>query len=221
MAIALNTNRAEHSTDSARAGDYENSMLRKVVRDGWRKGLQEHQKSDGTVEAIELHAGRMGRVLNTAEYEAFCIPSIVEHRKYMSLVELRNYLQMMERIGGLYKRKYGKELAGLLMIGLSRKARDASCVAKYLDAVTDTIKRRSSRHMRLSDKEAAELRAISARRYLKGRSIWGRLFGRGEIALLDAAITEKKERIRRHSRNVARYTGMLNGSDGKPSDGSH
>ena len=199
---------------------YESSIL-DIVRDTWRKSVPEHQKSDGTMEALMAHSGRMGKILGTtADYEAICVPNILEHMKYMSLQEARSYMHMMERLGNVYKQMYGTYIAGLLMIGVSKMAKDASGVTRHLDYVVERVKSRSSRHERLSNREADALRVLSARRFDKGRSIFSRLFGKGEIALLDAAIAEKKRRIRGHSKRQARYTDMLNGPAGKQPNGS-
>ncbi len=214
MAVAINLDRKERASDPENAAqeDFATGTLRKVVRDGWRRGLQEHQKSNGTVEAIELHAGRMGRMFDTTEYEAYCVPNILEHMKYMSLVEARSYMSALERLGGVYKQMYGSELAGLLMIGVSKKAKDVGAVARNLDSITGAIKARIARHEKLSNSKAMSLRSLSSRRYVAGKSILGRLFGKREIALLDIAIAERKMGIRKHSRRIAKYSGMLNGS---------
>ncbi len=210
MAVVSRDNRVENS--------YENSILG-IVRDAWRKSVPEHQKRDGTVEAIVAHSGRMGKILGaTAEYDAICIPNILEHMKYMSLPEARSYMHVLERLGYVYKRAYGSYVASLLMIGVSKKARDTSGASRHLEYIVDRISKKSKRYERLSNKEATMLRALSARRYVKSKSLIGRLFGKGEIALLDTAIMERKERIRGHTMKMAKYSEMINGSAGRPSD---
>jgi len=170
--------------------------------------VPEHQKSNGTVEALELHAGRMGRLFNNTEYEAHCIPNILEHSKYMSAVELRNYAATMERLGGVYKQLYGNEVAGLLLIGVSKKARDTNSVDRYLRSITDFIERKSTRQVRLSEKEAAALRTLSTRLYIRQRGIL-KFLRKGEIAILSSVVEDKKGRLRVHARRIARYSSML------------
>ncbi len=207
MAVVFDNKEKEH----AAAGDYEMNILRNVVRETWRKTVPERQKSNGTIETLEVHAGRMGKLFNNADYEAICIPQILEHSKYMSAVELRNYTMTVERLGRIYQQVYGNEIAGLLLIGIAKKARDTSSVRRYLELIISLLEKRNTRHLKLSDKEAAELRILSLRLYKSQRGILSFL-RKGETAVLGSLIEDKKRRISRHSRKISKYSNVLGGA---------
>ncbi|MCL5008388.1 MAG: hypothetical protein M1156_00670 [Candidatus Marsarchaeota archaeon] len=206
--VAVTINREGEKQDRADLG-YGANILG-VVRAAWRKSVPDHQKNNGVVETLEVHSGRMGKLLDTAEYEAFCVPNILEHLKYMSAVELRNYTAAIEKLGAAYKQVYGDEIAGLLLIGISKKARDTDAVNRYLNSVIERMKHRTKVHMKLSDEEAASLRKLSAQLYKSRKGVL-RFLKKGEIAILCESIEQGKKRIRLHSRKLARYSGMLNG----------
>ena len=86
----------------------------------------EKLKSRQIIATIEGHAANMQRILDSYDYEIFCMPNIVSASKTMTGEDFDTYLKFIESIATGYYSVFDKDLTTLILVGLTYKARNLS-----------------------------------------------------------------------------------------------
>ncbi len=178
--------------------------MRRIIKESWRKTLPEIQRNNGTEEVLDSHASRMGQMLNNYDYEAICMQNVIANTKHMNMGELKAYLSTIERLAAGYQQRVGDELANVIIIGITTKAKDLQIAQRYYQTLVSGVERVLSRSVAASEQEAKSLRTFSAILYSKETSIF-RFFKKGEIGLLRSVVATKRRRITKLSRRIERY----------------
>ena len=180
--------------------------LKTVVRQYWKEKLDKLESSDKSKRghvgvALERHLSNMTPFIDPIDYEAFCVPNIIQHSKHMQREDFLAYLGLIEAIGVGYSSHVGKELTNLLLIGITSKGRSVSSAERYLATLTKELNEKADYYKGMIDKKNRSICSM-AKRLDSHQSSLFRFFRRRKISLLN-------RRIRFRNRELAEMKGML------------
>jgi hypothetical protein len=145
---------------------------------------------------MESHILNIADLVDALDYEVFCVPNIISHSKHMSKDEFGRYLRLMEAMAEGYSAIFGSDMAGLALIGISFKAKNATGVEKYHKLLTSRIESRANKYHFSIEKGKKHMDGI----YLRMRSYergFLRFFTRGKREKLAKKIDRGLDRMRR------------------------
>ena len=173
-------------------------MLKEIVRRNWHGKLEIIDKA-GTknLEAeMEAHILNITDLVDALDYEVFCVPNIISHSKHMSKDEFGRYLRLMEAMAEGYSAMFGSDIAGLALIGISSKAKNAGGVEKYHKLLMSHIEARANKYHFSIEKGKKHMDNIYVRMLSYERGLL-RFFTRGKRERLAKRIDMGLERMYR------------------------
>ncbi len=176
--------------------DKHSDTLKTIIRQHWKETLDGIDKSKSKTIAMELetHISSMNSVVDPMDYEAFCIPNIIQHSKHMSKEEFSTYLRLIESMAIGYSDHLGKELTNLVLIGVTSKGRSATSAERYLALLLKDINNRANYYQLHINKRSRHVYALSSRLRAHQSSIL-RVFKRRRIRHLSKTISSKNREI--------------------------
>jgi hypothetical protein len=197
----------DRGDETAHAPQQTKDLLRSIVRQNWhgRIAAEDKVKSRNLVPAIESHIANITPFLDPIKYETHCVPSIISHSKYMSNEEFGRYLGLLEAMAVGYSSTLEKEIAELVMIGVTATARSISGAERYHKRLSEGIESRMEVYR--SGIETRKNRMGSLYVKVKGheRSIF-RFLRKGEIARLNRRINTNARAIESLSRRLNKFS---------------
>ena len=141
------------------------------------------------------------------DYKVFCVTNIISNSKHMSRDDLIKYLSVLEAIATGYGHMLNKELATLVMIGITARYRTLNGLTKHYHALMGRIDAKSCYY---NDKMFIASKAVeSLSNDLKTQeSSMLRFFFRGRINTLRGRISARTVRVKKLETKVAKYRGL-------------
>ncbi len=176
-------------------------MLKDIIRRNWHGKLEIVDKA-GTKNLaadMETHILNMTDLVDALDYEVFCVPNIISHSRHMSKEEFGRYLKLMEAMAEGYSAMFGRDLAGLALIGISSKAKNANGVEKYHKLLSGYIESRIKRYHAHIEKRKKRVDGI----YLKMRAHergFLRFFMKGRLVRLERQMDRSMDHV--HALNL-------------------
>ncbi len=188
---------------------FEKDALKKVIRENWKGRLDDTRRSDViALNLLDEHAAKMGRMLETFEYEAICVPNIITNSRQMSIGELRSYLMLLEALAMGYRYSFDNEFVSTFLAGLTLKSRDLQSINKHFDKFVEGIEKKSTRYSTLSKREEKRVGVLFDEIKKRESSIF-RFFKKGEIKILKEQTEFGARKIRKYSVKASRYSNLL------------
>ena len=158
----------EKATPNRERTQAESEMLKEIVRRNWHGKLEIIDKAGTKTLAaqMEAHILNITDLVDALDYEVFCVPNIISHSKHMSKDEFGRYLRLMEAMAEGYSGMFGTDMAGLALIGISSKAKNAAGVEKYHKLLTSHIESKANKYHFSIEKGKKRMDSI----YLRMRS---------------------------------------------------
>ncbi|MDE1823057.1 MAG: hypothetical protein KGI00_03885 [Candidatus Micrarchaeota archaeon] len=202
------------SSDASRKASnqrLDESILKSVIRNNWQSKMDstERHANKKIMEEIEQHASNMYGILNGYDYEALCIPSIMANAKHMSKDDFRAYLKLMESMAIGYSNLLDKELANLLMIGLTAKTRNLGSAQRYFELLSKDLEKRVGIYNRIIERHGRKSDAIMARLKTTERHIF-RIFMRKRISVMKRTLSKSMAKGQRLNSRKEKYTKLIN-----------
>ncbi|MDE1822827.1 MAG: hypothetical protein KGH69_02970 [Candidatus Micrarchaeota archaeon] len=209
MANALNLS----SSDVSRRNNgqrLDESILKSVIRNNWQSKMDasERHVNKKLLEEIEQHASNMYGILNGYDYEALCIPNIMANAKHMSKEDFRTYLRLMESMAIGYSNLLDREIANLLMIGLTSKTRNLGSAQRYFELLSKDIEQRVGIYNRIIERHGRKSDAMLARLKTTERNIF-RIFMKRRIRVIKKAISKSASKKQRFEEKKIRYSKLM------------
>lgn len=187
----------------------EKDILRRVIKESWRGKMSDSEKGNTQVLAVlDDHAFKMGKLLETLDYEILCMPNIIANSKHMSKNELIAYLAFLEAIATGYKYRYDNDFINIFMAGLTLKVRDLRSISKYFNYFVSRLEARLDYYRLKAEKEGANLKALTQQLAREEAGVL-RIFKRGKIHLMRIVVSGKSRRVERLNKHTSRYNRML------------
>jgi hypothetical protein len=167
----------------------ESEILKGVVRQHWHDKLETMDKTRAKAlsAGIDAHLANVAKSVNQLDYEVFCIPNIIYHSKHMSKEEFEKYLRLMEAMAVGYSSMFGNDVAGLALIGISSKAKNAGGIEKYHRLLSSRIETRMKIYRSRMDARRRSIDVLHSRLRIHNRSVF-RFFRKGRIYSLSRRI---------------------------------
>ncbi len=174
----------------------ESEMLKDIVRRNWHGKLEIIDKSGTKNLAAEMegHILNMSDLVDALDYEVFCVPNIISHSKHMSKEDFGKYLKLMEAMAEGYSAMFGRDIAGLALIGISSKAKNVNGVERYHKLLASHIESRANRYHSSIEKGKKRMDGIYLRMRSYERGLL-RFFMRGKRDRLARRIDRGLERM--------------------------
>jgi len=185
------------------------AFLRDVVRRQWKDAITgtDKTKCHATAQEIDVHIANMNALIDPLDYEIFCVPNIVSYSKHMQSEEFTRYLQHLEALAAGYSSMLGRDITGLVMIGMTSKARTVKSVERYHKMLYDEIDAKFIGYNTIIQKKKEHIDRLSLRVTKHRRSILG-FFRRGKIRVLSSRIEHGKRKVDRLSKKLETLEGV-------------
>jgi hypothetical protein len=187
----------------------EPNALKTIIRQQWEGKFEGIEKSRSKQIMIDLeeHVSNMQSILNTMDYEVFCVTNIITNSKHMTRDDLVKYLSVLEAIGTGYSHMLNKDLATLVMIGITARFRTLNGLTKHYHALMGRIEAKSCYY---NDKMFIASKAVdSLSTELKTQeSSLLRFFFRGRINSIRGKLNSKSSRVKKLESKVTKYRGL-------------
>ena len=177
--------------------DEENSeTLKTVIRQHWKEKLEtlDKSKSKHVAAEIESHLSNMHSIIDPIDYEAFCVPNIIQHSKHMPKEDFAAYLRIIESMAVGYSEHLGKDLTNLILIGVTAKGRSVPSAERYLAMLLNDVSKRANYYQIHINKRNKSVYALAGRLRAHNSSIL-RIFKGRKIAVLTKKIHSKNKEI--------------------------
>lgn len=178
------------------------NVIKNVVRDDWEMTAK---RGNASIVMLNKASEFMRREMNSMDYEAICMKNIVAHSQVMPKEDLKNYVCTIQALETGYKRKYGQEVANLLMVGVTSVARDPQSAKKHLDSLLSDIYCSANACNAATIRESTRVQDLSRELQRREASVLNRIFKRGEIVRIKSRIGGKKSRIVKIERKKEKY----------------
>ena len=182
----------------------EASAVKRVVREGWESRLKE--KGTG-LEILDSHAAFMSKELNTIDYQTLCMQNIATRAKHMSRGELLAYTKVVEALTLGYKSRFGVELSGPLIVGVTMVSKDLKGAKKHFEYFISHLSSGAGLYEKKIGKEAGRLLKLNAQLAKKNSGIL-RFFRKNEISRLQSTIKFKQIKIKKLESRKSRYVSL-------------
>lgn len=183
-------------------------FLKDVIRRQWYDAIgTDKVKSHATAAEIDLHIANMNALIDPLDYEIHCIPRIVSHSKQMQKEEFARYLKQIEALATGYSSMLGKELTGLLLIGLTTKARSTKGVEKYHKMLSDEIDGKIQLYGTRIERRKVRIDRLSLKAVSYRRGIFS-FFRRGKVLMLNKRIYSTTRRVEALNKKFDRLNGI-------------
>lgn len=184
--------------------------LKAVVRQHWKEKLTEVEKSKGKHIAAELetHLSNMNAILDPIDYEAFCVPNIIQHSKHMQKEDFSNYLKLIESMAIGYSAHLGKDLTSLILIGVTSKGRSVGSAERYLGLLLKNINGRMTFYQNHINMKSRRVTIMSSRLKAHQGSIL-RFLRKKKINRLTNKIMLTNSELQVLNGKVAKYNTLL------------
>ena len=196
----------DRGEETTQAPQQTKDLLRSVVRQNWHgKAVAEDKvKSRNLVPAIESHIANITPFIDPIVYEMHCIPSIVSHSKYMSSEEFGKYLGLMESMAVGYTSTLDKEIAELVMIGVTAKARSIGGAERYHKRLLEDVESRIRFYRTGIDTRKNRIGVLYFKVKGHERSIF-RFLRKGKIVRLNKRISVNARKVDSLSRKLNKF----------------
>lgn len=210
----LNTKPAEPGLDSKkdprRVTPYVgvSTLVTNAIKNVMRADLETRVGTEGGATIVMLnHLKDFLQKELTIGIAAVCMQNIAANSKNMSREEFQAYARTLQALTIGYKSRFGKNLATMIMVGITAMARDSRSTKKYLDGMLGGLSVRASAYDTRIAERSRKAETLSST--LKKRStIVGRIFRRGEMKLLASGIDNHKEKIAKIASRKAKYEAL-------------
>lgn len=184
--------------------------LKTIVRQHWKDKLTEVEKVKGKhlSAALDIHVANMNAILDPLDYEAFCIPNIIQHSKHMQKEDFSTYLKLIESIAIGYSNHLGKDLTGLILIGVTSKGRSVGSAERHLEMLISSLNGRVAHYQSRINTRSKRMAMMSARLRLHQSSIL-RFLKKRKINLLTKKITLTNREVQILNQKVEKYNVLL------------
>ncbi|MDE1860477.1 MAG: hypothetical protein KGH72_02050 [Candidatus Micrarchaeota archaeon] len=176
----------------------EENVLKNVIRANWQTKLTglEKLRSKQMAAELETHADNMRRILNSFDYEIFCIPTIIANSKHMARSEFTSYLNFVESIAFGYSKVMDKELVSMILIGMTQKAKSTDTLVKHFNRIVNDMDQKITYYNRLVDRDRRRLNFVTGRINARESSLF-RIFFRSRIIKLKKSAYARALRIKK------------------------
>lgn len=181
------------------------NVIKNIVRDDWEGSAK---RGNASIVLLNKISDFMRSEMGSMDYEAICMKNIAAHSQTMPKEDLKNYVYTLQALETGYKRRYGQELANLLMVGVTSVARDPQSAKKHLDSLLGGIYSSADACNAATVRESTRMQDLSRELQRREASIISRLFKRHEIVRIKSKIGGKKSRIEKIERKKDKYLEM-------------
>ncbi|MDE1834310.1 MAG: hypothetical protein KGH64_03150 [Candidatus Micrarchaeota archaeon] len=191
--------------------DHHNDALKNVIRQHWMEKLDVLEKAKGSKHvsvALETHLSNMAAITDPIDYEAFCVPNIIQHSRHMGKEDFDTYLKLLESMAIGYSNHLGKDLTGLLLIGITSKGRSISSARRYHTILVNEIGGKVSKYQERINRKTKTIETMSKRLQLHQRSIF-RFLKKRKITALAKKINAKHSKMDYYKQRLDQYNAML------------
>lgn len=184
--------------------------LKTIVRQHWKDKLVEVEKTKGKhiAVALDAHVANMNSILDPIDYEAFCIPNIIQHSKHMQKEDFSTYLKLIESIAIGYSNHLGKDLTGLILIGVTAKGRSVGSAERHLGTLVNNLNGKVAYYQSHLRKRSRRIEIMSSKLKIHQSSIL-RFLRKRKINVLTRRITLTNKEVQILNEKVAKYNALL------------
>jgi len=180
----------------------EAAAVKKIVRENWESKLK---KKGSSVDILNEHAEFMSKEIGAADYETLCMQNIAMRAKHMSMNELLVYTKTIEAVALGYKTRFGMDLGGLLVAGVTLMAKDVKSARNYLDYFNAHLIEDTNNYDRMIGRESRTIRRMDSKLRITNSGIF-RFLRKKEIARLQSGIRKREIRISKLEARKSRYS---------------
>lgn len=184
--------------------------LKIVIRQHWREKLTEVEKSKGKQVSAEIdaHLSNINAVIDPIDYEAFCVPNIIQHSKHMQKEDFSAYLRLIEAMAVGYSEHLGKDLTNLILIGVTSKGRSVGSAEKYLGLLLTDINKRMNYYQNNINKRSKGINIMYGRLRAHNSSVL-RFFRKRKITMLSKRIDYRTKELDVLQGRLQKYNGII------------
>jgi hypothetical protein len=204
---SVNENNRHSANDTEKSID--NAILMNVVRQHWENKLEgmDMMKSRHVSSEIDLHLSNINGIIDKLDYEVYCVPSIVSHSKHMQTNEFREYLRLIESMAIGYSAVFGKDITGLILIGLTSKARNVGSAEAYFAGLSDRLSSKLKIYDALIKKHKEDSDSLS-REFIRHKSSIFRFIRKKHIYELKSRMDAKAKKLRKLNNKAERINNV-------------
>lgn len=184
--------------------------LKTVIRQHWKEKLTEVEKSKGKHLSAEIdnHLANMTAIMDPIDYEAFCVPNIIQHSKHMQKEDFSAYLRLIEAMAVGYSEHLGKDLTNLILIGVTSKGRSVGSAERYLGLLLTDINSRMTYYQNHINKKSRGISIMSGRLRAHNTSVL-RFFRKRKIRVLSRRIDYRTKELETLQGRLQKYNGII------------
>jgi hypothetical protein len=172
------------------------TLVSNAIKTVMRADMETRAGAEGGASIVMLNSLKdfLQREL-TIGIAAVCMQNVAANSKHMSREEFQAYARTLQALTMGYKTRFGKNLATVIMVGITAMARDSRSAGTYLNDMLGGLSTRANTYNARIQERSRKADDLSRTLTKKQSSIIARIFGRGEIGLLTLGVSNHKEKI--------------------------